>query len=499
MSRKDYRRNGNRAEISIDDVNRDYKEYLTTVLRGKSDPVWWIENILGVGKMFPVQRELTYSLYQHRYDPAAEQMRKAIIVAGMRSGKTAWASMVSCYEYWDCITMSDPASYYGLLSQQEIFISVVSTSEKQAMDGVYGNIANMLEASEWMNTWFKLRVSNDKVTCEDKNVTLQTLSSWATTAVGRGNRCVVFDELDSFEQTSGKRGAWEIYSRLKKSTDTFGIDGHVIAISSPQTPTGIIMTLYKQALDEPRSIALIKPTWEMNPNFTKEALMEEYKNDLPTFWRDFGCQPAVWTANQFPEGVNLAPIRNVLTDKSVISTDKYRVLAIDPAARNDSFGIACGYRMQSGGLVVDGVHKFRRMEGDAFIRPSEISAFVFNAIDRLNISALIYDTWMFPELIENVGNRGVECIKHIVMKEDYDRWRELQNRDDDYLTVVFDEDLKIEANDLVIINPGGSKPKTDHRFGGSKDMADCVANVIWYHETHELTSVITPTVIMRAF
>lgn len=501
MPRKDSKRNrGYATNVNDLDVSKDYMEYMRVVLRGKKDPVWWVEEVLGVKTLFPFQKKLFRTFYQNRYDDTLEQIKKAIIVAGMRSGKTAWASMMGCYEFWDCITMNDPAEYYKLLNKQPIFISVISTSEKQAMDGVYGNIANMIEASEWFNTWFDIGVANDKITCDKKNVALQTLSSWVTTGVGRSNRAVIFDELDSFENTSGKRGAWEMYSRLAKSTDTFGKDGHVVAISSPQTPTGIMMTLYKQALEEKGAIGLLAPTWEMNPNLTKEALMEEHKHDLAAFWRDYGCQPSVWSALQFPEGVRLDHINNVLLDQDVVSTDVYRVMAIDPAVRNDAFGVAVGYKPMFGKIIIDGVRNFRRTEGEVFIRPSELSDFIFKAIDRLNVGALVYDTWMFPELIEKVGEqKGIECVKHIVLKEDYDRWRELQNSPDDYLSVVYDDDLKIEANDLVIVNTGSSKPKTDHRFGGSKDMADCVANCIWYLETYQPASTLSPTVIVRAF
>lgn len=402
----------------------------------------------------------------------------------MRSGKTAVVGMMAAYEYLQLAILPSPSKYYNLLTNQEIFVSVIAPSEKQALDGVFGNVQNLIEGSEWVSTWLDLKIKSDRIEYPKKNVTAQTLGSWASTAVGRSNICVVFDEIDTFEDTASKRGAWEVWSRLTKSTDTFGDDGKQLVITSPRHPTSIGMTLYHNAKEEPYTYAILKPTWEMNPNFTKETLMEEHKYDLATFWRDYGCQPEIWSGVQFPEGVTLVPIPNVL--QQLEGVPKQRVLAIDPAVKNDSFGMATGYIDELGHPVVDGVIKFRKREGDAYLRPSEVRDFLDKIIPKLGISVVVHDTWMFPELLEHMADtHGVLTVKHIVRKEDYDRWREMQSNG--HVKVVYDEELKREAERLIVTG-STNNPRTDHPFGGSKDMADCVANVIWFLTTQQLVS-----------
>ena len=136
-------RSHSRSKINLDLVDtsdRDVMEYMEVVLRGR-DPVWWVNNVLGM-ELYPAQEEIMREFYRSRYDPTLDQYKKLILVAGMRSGKTALASIMGCYEYWDVLTMTNPKpyEYYKLLRNQKLFIMVVATSEKQAEDGVFSNI-----------------------------------------------------------------------------------------------------------------------------------------------------------------------------------------------------------------------------------------------------------------------------------------------------------------------------------------------------------------------
>lgn len=460
---------------------------MTSVTKAKSDPIWFMEEILGQ-KLFPMQAKIVRDFYQNRYNPTLPQKKHLTVVAGMRSGKTALASMIGAYEFFDVITLPNPSEYYGLLRNQPIFLTTVATSSTLAEDGVFYNWINHIESSEWFDTWVKLRIRDDRIECGDKNVICQVLGSWATTVAGRSNRFVAFDELDLFEQaTQGKRSGWEMYATLSKSTTTFGLDGHIMAISSPKSPTGVIMSLYHRGKDDPNSCSYKLPTWEMNPHITKEALIEEHKFDMPTFWRDFGCQPEIAGGVQFPERVKLIHMTNVLASDYIPTKNIRhisRVMAIDPAVTNDSFGIACGYIDSIGDVIIDGVFRFSKNEGDVYISPREVENFIYSAIPRLNINAFVYDTWMFPNIIEEIKIRfGIEGQKHIVGKEDYDRWRGLQEHPNESgrgLKVVYDKRLENEANNLIVKSLASGKPKTDHPAGHSKDMADCVANCIWY-------------------
>ncbi|MCK9577249.1 MAG: hypothetical protein M0R51_15195 [Clostridia bacterium] len=478
----------------------DYFDYMRTVLKGKSDPIWFVNNIMGV-ELFPKQEEIMREFYKSRYDPSQEQIKTLIVLAGMRSGKTALASIMAVYEFFDLITIDNPSEHYGLLKDQPIFITVVATSEKLAEDGVFTNMVNYINNTPWFHKYFTIKITGGRIECAEKHVIAQVLGSWVTTAVGRSNYLVVFDEMDLFEDTAGKRGSWELWTRLGNSTATFGLDGHKIAISSPKTASGIMMQLYRDSERMPNTLGFMAPTWEMNPHLTRKQLMDEHKYNMAAFWRDFACQPEAAGGMQFPEGVYLTQMTNVLENLAYKDkTPKIRVMAIDPAVRNDSFGVAVGYR-EFNNIVIDGVYKFEKKEGNSYILPSDVESYIYTAIPRLNVNYFVYDTWMFPNLIEDVSNKfGITAEKHIVRKEDYDRWRALQeNPGEMTLSVVYNEDLKFEANSLIVKSTASQLPKTDHPFTGSKDMSDCVANCIWYLTTYEMPVLIPDVLYIRSF
>jgi len=330
-----------------------------------------------------------------------------------------------------------------------------------------------MKYNDFINEVLNLEFRKDFIFCEDKNVKLQLLSSWTNTAVGRTSKLVVFDEISYFEENTGKRGAWEIYTRLSKSTDTLGQHGKVIAISSPKHPNDIIMTLAKNYQDDPSALVYVTPTWEVNPNLTFEQLWEEHKHNPAEFWRDYGCKPTVTTMLEFPNGVKLEGENKALLN-DVRDTNYLRVLAIDPAVRNDAFGLAFGYLAEDGTVVIDGAYRFTRETDQPFISPKEIKQFLYSIVTRYNIFAVVFDTWMYPELIEWMQDElGLIVVQHIVKKEDYDRWKEMQ--DESTVRVCEYDILRKEAESLLVIND----KRVDHPYGGSKDVSDCVANVIW--------------------
>lgn len=462
---------------------KERKDYFDVVMKSKSDPVWFATNILGI-TLFPKQEWILREFYKYKYKAVKDRKRNLYIVGGMRGGKTALGGVIGAYEFFEVATLSDPADYYNLLPGQLISLSAVATSEKQVQDGIFGNLTSNLERSEWMSAWLDFDIKSEYVFMESKNIKFRALSSSAQSAVGRSNKCVIFDELANFEDTDGKRGAWEIFNKLKRSTDTFHEDGHTIAISSPKNPQDIIMDLYGRARFEKQSLGLKIPTWEMNPNMSKAELMKEYRFNLPEFYRDYACEPSASGGLQFPGGVAFENSENKLEDINSQRGDNIqRIGAIDPAVVNDGFGFGMGYMGPNGNIVIDGITRFQKEKTESYIKPSVVKEYLDQAIDKFNIRFMLYDVWMFPELLQYLEEeRRVPIMKHIVDKQSYDFWREYQ--ESDRVKVVFDEALQREAENLVILQ-NSKGPKVDHKRSFSKDMADCVANIIWFYASNK--------------
>lgn len=479
-------------KLSRDDFEtKDGYEYASVALQMRNDPVWFLQEHCGV-QLFPAQEEIIREFYRAKYHPSLSPYRHLVLACGMRSGKTAMCGMFGAIELLDICTLPDPSRHYHLLKGQGIALLALATSLDQALEGVFNNTVNLLENSEWVQTWMDFKIKTDMIDCPNKNVFFKALGSWASTAVGRSAKAVFFDELDNFEDTTSKRGATEVYSRVINATDTLGDDGHTFALSSLKSPTGIMMNLCKDAEQKKKEqgllckhLAYIRPTWEMNPHFTKEQLMEEHSSDLAAFWRDFGCQPSVWNSLAFPTGVVLTPMTNVILNAPMtVEGQPYRVMSIDPATKKDGFGIACGYRASSGKIIIDGAHTFKKRDGNIMIMPSEIKAYLNKILPTLNIKTLVFDIWMYPDLLEDISKRGIKLEQHFTDYDSYNTWLDLEKNDK--LKVVYHSDLELECNKLAVFP--GKKPKVDHPITGSKDMADAVCNAIWYLHNNRVTT-----------
>lgn len=489
---------------------RDFKEYMTGMIRGSEDPVWFVYNILGEEELFPWQEQYIRLFYRHKYDKNAKMMRNLYGCAGQRSGKTKLASIIASYAFFDIARLPDPQKYFKLSRSQELFMTMMATSAQLAQDGIFANMRNAMENNEWLGQWFDFNFKNDRIDYNEKHIHAQVLGSWINTAVGRTNFLVGLDEIDYFEETKSKRSGWEIYSRMNKSRDTLGEYGKMLVISSPKSTAGPIMTLAKQAMKDIEdfgiehcdSIGFIAPTWELNPRpeFSRESLFRKYKHDTVTLWRDYGCKPELAGGLQFPEGITMDPsVENILRTGGRPSVHYPHVMAIDPAVTNDKFGIGIGYRVPFRNIVCDGSFYFRKEEGDPYIMPSDVWKFIHEAIPRCNVSAFVFDAWMFPEVIERVKKKhGITAEKHVVGKEDYDTWRSHMDPEAEFpMQVCWDPELKDEADQLVVAESKAGRPTVNHLWNRTKDASDCVANICWYLTNFELMSTMCPMVMPR--
>lgn len=494
----------------------DYLDFMFEMERIRSDPIYFIEDILGFPgpaedgtprEMWPKQKEVVKDFYGHKYDPSLLPIKKLALTLGQRSSKTTLTATIMAYELVEVISWDSPAKHFGLMTGKSgkgstIALTCLCPSMKQAKDGVFASMRALLEG----NPWFELNFPDlvfDTYQIEEprKNVLAQVMAAKATTLAGYTNKCFIADEYDYFPDSDTQIDSEAVFTKLANSTETFKRDGKIIVLSSLKSQNGRQMALHNQFKKQEKNRlarAYMYKTWEFNPTVTQEYLLETCEGDRARFYRDFANEPQMSSGLQFPEGIKLdKTILNVL-DANYETLPKEiksipRVMAIDPAYKNDSFGVAIGYKnldpvTGEGTIIIDGVKMFEKMgDENAVILPSDIRNYITDTIRNLNVYAFLYDIHMYPEILESVQyDLGLDPLKHIVAKEDYDRWRELQdNLSNTKLRVVHDDNLETECEALFIKVMQGGKAKVDHPWSGRKDTADCVANCIWYLESDD--------------
>ncbi|HOJ96108.1 MAG TPA: hypothetical protein PK024_04620 [Methanospirillum sp.] len=465
--------------------------YTKTVLRIRQDPIWFMKEILGWKGMWPKQEEIIRTFYQHKYNPSLPEYKELAWISGQRSGKSVVVGHIAAYEFHEIISLDDPAGYYHLMKKQPLAVTCIAAGKDQALDGIFSLMQTALEESEWINHHYDLTFHSDgRIDSYYNKCFAQVKAARADTAAGYTSKAVLFDELDLFQNnTTSKLAAENVFRKLVNSTMTLGNAGKIISISSLDYTNGMMARVYYDATQKPNALAYKYCTWEVNPNpeVSEERLREEYKYNMEAFWKYFANRPDVSSTMMFPGGVRLNHTIPNLLKTDIISLDTEvkdipRVIAIDPAVKNDSFGMAFGWR-RGDYIRIDGVTKYEKPgEKDAFIKPSDIKNIISLILDEMNIIGFIHDTYQYPEILEMVEyDYGLQPIQHHADAEAYGKWFEIQEGASPLnLDITYDEHLRRECEQLTKERLPSGKIRIDHPPRGGKDSADPVANCIWY-------------------
>lgn len=445
------------------------------IMLAEANPVYFSEDPMFLGQtLFPMQAGVMTEFYRDNY-------RELVLISGRQSGKTHLASCFGLYETFKLLIQDDPAAAYGLAPGSRIFVMTVAVSEKQARDGIFSQITSKMSRSPFFRS-FNPQIYSLEVRFPSKNVVLFCGTSSSSSNVGRTVKCVIFDELDMFDDTDSKRGAENVYYTMCRSTVAFGNAGKRLSISSAMHVDGMMTKLEETAADVKDMLAYRYATWDFNPNISFDSydMQNELKRDPETFWRDYGSQPTESSENYFgnPDILHTADTPNIiprLLDSPSFRAPPYPyVLSGDPALKHDGFGLALT-RMHFEDFHVDGLHNFKAdpKMGMLELSPLVIKDNIIKIIKRARPIAVVFDTWMFPEMQEEIRNMGVPVYNHIVTKEDYDVAKELFYTNN--LHICDYPDVIREFKELKLIRG----TRVDHPKRGSKDVSDSVVNSIW--------------------
>jgi len=446
---------------------------MSLILQASVDPAFFATNPFFLGlSLYDKQIETLREFYSGNY-------RELVMLVGRQSGKTFLTSIFALYEAFKLLILDDPATHYGLAPGSKIFILAIAVSEDQARDTIYAQI----QAKFTRSPFFK-RVKSKSYALEirfpEKNVYIYCGTSSAASMVGRTVKLLIIDEIAKFEETSSKRGAWNVYNALSRSTVLFGREGKRIMISSPKHEDDIIMTLYERSLQYDDMLGLRYATWEFNPkiSFDDPDMQRELEKDPNSFWCDYGVKPSSIVEHYFGN----REILRVDSDKPNLLEMHFNkvlravphgsyILTGDPALKHDGFGLAIGH-LELDEFHIDGLWRFKGERGME-LDPLKIKDDILGIIDTFHPIFAVFDTWSFPETQEEIRRKGVPVETHVVQKEDYDKVKELYYQDK--IRVCNYPLVLEELRDLRLYRG----KKVDHPVGGSKDVSDALANCVW--------------------
>jgi len=198
-------------------------------------------------------------------DPQPENPSKvlrAIIVGGIGIGKTTIASIVLTYLVHWTLCLRNPQKFFGLMDGSRIAFMMMSTSETQAKDVIFGDVKERIKYSPWFKKYpydpkFKNRFEFSK------HVVIIPGGSEDTQFEGYNVLGGVIDEIDSHKVTDRKMYAQVGYETIvNRITSRYGDKGLIVLIGQRKSQSGFAEAMYQEFMNRDDAYAENMTIWE---------------------------------------------------------------------------------------------------------------------------------------------------------------------------------------------------------------------------------------------
>jgi hypothetical protein len=276
----------------------------------------------------PKCKTTQYELIEDGFFP---RYNEAIIIAGMRSGKSYLGAHIGGYiEH-----MLSSWGVEGKHTLQRIFhqeksewfeVTFAASTATQAQETIYAKYREMRNNSPWVNRYIRwvrekekkqLAFGRDAWTYKSNDdsirdgwlqVRFNRIASDSRGIAGKTRISAAIDEWARLIDSDGTRSALELYRVLNQSLKTIRASvtlnrlppflGYMMNVTSPIAQDDPAMLMYNMARDGElkRCYGWKGATWEFNPFMPRSEFDEEFAKDAVGAERDFGANPPLATS-----------------------------------------------------------------------------------------------------------------------------------------------------------------------------------------------------------
>ena len=462
---------------------------------------------------------------------------EVIAQLGKGSGKDYTATISVAYQVYLLLCLKDPATYYGKPPGDTIDILNIAINAQQANNVFFKGFKTRIELSPWFAGKYEPKASEIKF---DKNVNVYSGHSQREAWEGYNVITVILDEISGFamENTTGHdqaKTADAIYDMYRASVmSRFPDYGKVILLSFPRFKNDPIQKFYESVIGEketilrhktlkmdddlpdgtdgnevtveweedhiisylyPKTYALKRPTWEVNPTKKIEDFkVDFYKNSLDALGR-FACMPPEMVDAFFKSREKVEKAFN----NTALAVDNFGRLEewfkpkedtryfihVDLAQKHDHCAVSLAhverwvnvkvtneYSQPAPIVSVDAV-RYWTPTPDKSVDFTEVRDYILALKTRgFNIGVCTFDRWNSHDMMQQLKQYGINTEILSVAKKHYDDMAMVvleERLNGPYIPLLIDELLQLKI----------MRDKVDHPRKGSKDLADAVCGSIF--------------------
>lgn len=395
---------------------------------------------------------------RHEYLPPPGGYREAVMLVGVRSGKTRILSAVAVYESGIAYRGSAPDALYSILLAQDM---------RAAGRTLYNYASGMIARSQRLNGMLE---EHTKTTLKFTNGIFVGAYPCNPDAI-RGFTCpfVGIDEFAFYRGSDESQTDEEMLIAARGRGATLG--GRLIISSSPGYEDGALFKLVTQhyGKDDASTLVWRATAPEMNPTLDPAYLARMEKEDPVAFRAEFLGEFRAGVMSAF-DPLRIEECRAIGVHERPRRKGVPYYAFVDPSGgRVDSFGLAIGHD-EEGVTVLDVVREWR-----APFSPSSVVAEACDILREYGCSTVFGDKFGGEWPPEQFREHGVDYVpSDLDASALYVKFIATVNSRG---VLLLDDDRLIRQLKGLQRRRASGREKVDHKPGEHDDVANCVAGV----------------------
>lgn len=188
---------------------------------------------------------------------------EAIATGGIGWGKSTVASIALCYMVHWLLCLKDPQDFFELLPGSRIAAMMMSTSEPQARQVIFGDIKARVDNSPWFRSKYPYDPKFKNQIRFPKEIWIIPGDSSETTFEGYNILAGIIDEIDSHKVTNQKDYAEQGYTTISsRMTSRFGDRGFLFCVGQTKYEGSFASRHYERMKNDPDAYAVKLALWE---------------------------------------------------------------------------------------------------------------------------------------------------------------------------------------------------------------------------------------------